>query len=318
MTSHDSFVPSISVFGTMFPSLPEQPIMRRFTSVFALKKRDSDYSATSSTGSASTPDDDRPLKRSWKIWLGGKRAHPRPLPEIKYSEVDDSDDEDVSSPPCSLAAPSDAARALQSFVVLTQNSLLPPTAISPFHTASHGSIFPRSINVPHVLPRPSSLRVKLLKSRLLRRYSDINSSSSSSNLVPILPLAKKHYLPLLTPSVDFPDISRPLFPTPKSYPASPGLRRWVTRPCFEERCQIYLPSHSGIETSPISASFAIAAIEYSPHLDIMAVPEFFVDPSDSVPQDVSTIVADTSTQLTLPQSPPLSGNLFYLPYLLIF
>lgn len=295
-----------------------QPIMRRFTSVFALKKRDSDYSATSSTGSVSTPDDDRPVnnKRSWKIWLAGKRAHPRPLPEIRYNEVDvDSDDEDVSSPPCSLAAPSDAARALQCFVVLTQNSLIPPTAISPFHTASHGSIFPRSINVPHVLPRPSSLRVKLLKSRLLRRYSDIDSTSSSSNLVPILPLAKKHYLPLMTPSDDFPDISRPLSPAPKSYPASSGLRRWVTRPCFEERCQIYLPSHSGIETSPISASFAIAAIEYSPHLDIMAVPEFFVDPSHSVLQDVSTIVADTSTQLTLPQSPPLSGNLFDLPYL---
>jgi hypothetical protein len=47
----------------------------------------------------------------------------------------------------------------------------------------------------------------------------------------------------------------------------------------------------------------------------MAVPEFFVDPSHSVPRDVSTIVADPSTQLTLPQSPPLSGNLFDLPYL---
>lgn len=277
-----------------------------------LKKRDSppnSDSTTSSTGSASTPDDDRPLtdKPSWRRWL----RRPRPPLDTRRDD-EESEDDSASSPPCSIAAPEYCARALQAFIVITQNSLLlpPHTPISPFHNDNHGPIFPRSINLPHLLPRPPSFRVKLLKSRLLQRYSETDSRSSSSGLVPILPLATKNYQPLFpTPSDNFPDISRPLTtPQSNSYPASTGVNRWITRPCFEDRCQIYLPSDFGLESKLVTASFPIAAIEYSPHLHIMAVPDLFANALDAV--DESTL-ADTSAA---PQSPPLSGKLLQYPF----
>jgi len=54
-------------------------------------------------------------------------------------------------------------------------------------------------------------------------------------------------------------------------PISPGLTRWISRPCFEDRYAVYLPGpDSSILSSPVSAaSLAVADLEYSEALEAM-------------------------------------------------
>jgi len=204
--------------------------MRRFASVFARRK-------PSSSASESSTDDQNNAKKSWKKWLNTPKQQQK---EERQPLVDDGDDE-VDQLDTSM------------LLALTRDSLAAPSTspLSPF-VEPEGPMFPRSVNTPLHLPQPQSLRVRILKSSLLRH----NSKSSNP--------------PLFLPSSDLPNISRPKTPV---HLASRGTDRWITRPCFEERYSVYLPSPSGIQPKHVSASLAIAALEYSEHLDVMAHPD---------------------------------------------
>lgn len=207
--------------------------MRRFASVFALRK-------PSSSASESSTDDQNSVKKSWRKWLNNPKQQPHQRREEKRPLVDDVDD-GVDELDTSMV------------LALTRDSLatLPTGPLSPF-VEPEGPMFPRSVNTPLVLSRQQSLRVRILKSSLLRHHS-----KSSTSAIP----------PLFPPSSDFPNISRPKTPV---HLASRGIDRWITRPCFEERYLVYLPSPSGIQPKHVSASLAVAALEYPDHLDVMA------------------------------------------------
>jgi hypothetical protein len=135
---------------------------------------------------------------------------------------------------------------LSSLIAFTRLSLTVPPSVPPF--APH-SLFPRSMNPPCLLPQPPSLRRRVLKSAILHRCD-----------------SQYQEQPCIVS--DFPNISRP----PVSHSSSPGLRRWLSRPCFEDRTLIYSPLDSGIILSQVSASLPVAAIEFSEHLASMADP----------------------------------------------
>ena len=146
-------------------------------------------------------------------------------------------------------------RSAKPILVLSKNALVPALAIPPF-VVQHdlGPLFPRSVNPPALLPPPSNIRVTLLRTRLVAQLDN------SFVYHPRFP--------------SFPDVSHPTNPS-KIFPASPGVRRWIARPCFEDRYVVYLPSPSGVDIRPVSAAaLAVAALEFSEHLDAMADPDF--------------------------------------------
>lgn len=194
-------------FSTSLFLLP----MRRFVSVFMLRKKD----------------EDRHPKRSWKSWLRRPENH-----NDNHDNDNDNDDNSISAIP------------LQSLIQFTTKSLVIPPSVPPFVP---DSMFPRSVNHPGVLPRRPSLRIHVLKSAILHNFETDEQPSSVS---------------------DFPNISRP----PISMPSSPGIRRWLSRPCFEDRNVVYTPLDSGISMSQVSAPLPVAAIEYSDYLAYMAHP----------------------------------------------
>ena len=142
---------------------------------------------------------------------------------------------------------------LDTLIPFTRQSLIIPPPLPPFAPLS---LFPRSVSDPRVLTRPPSLRIHVLKSAILHRDASFKQNELPSSVS------------------DFPNISRP----PVPYPSSPGIRRWLSRPCFEDRNVVYAPVDSAISISQVSASLPVAAIEYSDYLEFMADPNSFLQP----------------------------------------
>ncbi|KAF8165265.1 hypothetical protein B0H34DRAFT_231065 [Crassisporium funariophilum] len=248
-------------------------------------------------------------KSSWKSWIGGKRSnslkhkhsgpspnrelpdwhtppflHPPPKKPPRLptppSHADDSDEDEseesldndsshIHSPPTLQHLP---AQAQHNFQTLVKNSLAPPLPVSPFVQHASGPIFPRSCNRTNILTSQSPVRISMFRQRMLRRLQ--SSALTSAELAAILPIASKTIIPVITHPPSDIDISRPQKST-KIFLASPGIRRWITRPCFEDRYMVYLATNTGIDCRPVSASsLAIAALEYPEHFDVMVNPDF--------------------------------------------
>ncbi|KAG6869271.1 hypothetical protein C0993_000024 [Termitomyces sp. T159_Od127] len=283
--------------------------MRRFVAVFKRDKHSppplvTDHahsSASSSSGSASlslqTPDDDQHLpatverqasRRSWRLWLKGsvKKTQLAALPDWAPPSHDVDDVPSESSlhddPP---------ADPLQSFTVLVQNSLLPPPSLpSPFSRHSDDpSVFPKSANRTTLLPRSHSLASVTLKRHILKRLQDERHPFSEAELHSIAPLASRSITPVVP-------LNQPHHPFNVSAPSKttvistscPGLVTWVSRPCFEDRYDLFMPEQDGaISRRPILGStFAVAALEFSEGIEAMAdapSSHFVVDiPSETV------------------------------------
>ncbi|GLB33897.1 hypothetical protein LshimejAT787_0107810 [Lyophyllum shimeji] len=278
--------------------------MRRFASVFA-SRRDkqpppplvTDHahsSASSSSGSASlylhTPDDDQhhlevvdrrsSSKKSWKAWLKGSPKPPLPPPTKHWQnptpipdwtsphELDDTqsepsvEDDQAPQDPCKI------------FVTLVKNSLVPPPIPpSPFaHRSDAPLIFPRSVNPASNLPRFQSLASTAFKRRLLARLEADNRPLTPVEQASISSLASRRVSALVP-------VARPPHPFNESAPSrttvislsSPGLTRWISRPCFEERYVVFVPQEDGaILRKPVSGTAsAVAALEFSEALEAM-------------------------------------------------
>ncbi|KAF8974479.1 hypothetical protein BDZ97DRAFT_1911658 [Flammula alnicola] len=290
-------------------------------------------SSASSSGSASlnlhTPDDEHHLpiilnhqKRSWKYWIGRKRslslkhisspldppavpdwraAPPLPQNHSEDEDFEPDDDDDASFSPLPVPPlPHDDPRAMQVLRILLANSLIPPQPPSPFVQHNLGPFFPRSTNHRSILSYHSDTRVSMFRKHLAVRLQ--RSDLSPSELADIRPLCANQTPTLLSPPhPSFPDSSRPSASS-KLFPASPGLRHWIARPCFEDRYLIYFPSESGVDCRHVASSMAIAALEYSEHLDVMVDPDF---DQSLLPENV----LDT----WLPTEPTLTTTLSHAP-----
>ncbi|KAJ3570203.1 hypothetical protein NP233_g4567 [Leucocoprinus birnbaumii] len=283
-------------------------------------------------------------RRSWKNWLGGKRSEPEPPPipdhpkppgwdrqmsaweerpptlqgprrHAVHKDTDETgdetsedydDEESVStsdhprSPvnrPGFVASPQ---RARHNLEILIKNGISPPLSATPFVQHSADYLFPRSCNRPR--PRPVfDMRRIMFKQRLLNRLHQLSADDEKA----ILPFAlKASPVPVSTPSLPSHESIRP----PKSsqiLAASPGVRRWISRPCFEDRFSIFLPSQDGIRKTPVVGTLAVTAIEYSEFLDVMVDPDF--DPSLPPPELSQEVQWAPSIPDSMSRQTPLSA-----------
>lgn len=278
--------------------------MRRF---FAARKREpapaadaAPSSASSSSGSTDHAQITVALptpKRTWTPWTAAKRSlsikssrsrtHlppdwsnapplPHPASDADESDADDDDSSHLAQSPAPAPPPLDPARAQQVLRIMLANAAVLQPSVSPFTQQPDGLVYPRSINPRNRLPPPpADTRVAMLTKHLASRMHA--ADLSPTEIAAISPFALRP-LPVVLPPTSHPhDSSRPSTTT-KILPASPGLRRWIARPCFEDRYVIYYPSAAGIDVRPISSSWAIAALEYPEHLDVMVDPDFDQSP----------------------------------------
>lgn len=299
--------------------------MRRFVAVFKRDKHSppplvTDHahsSSSSSSGSASlclqTPDDDQHLpaaverqasRRSWRLWLKGSS---KKTPHAALSDwVPPSHDVDDVPSESSLHddPPSDP---LQSFTVLVQNSLSPPPSPpSPFSRSFDDPyFFPKSANRMSLLPRSHSLASVSFKRHILKRLQDEPHTFSEEELRSIAPLASRRITPVVP-------LNQPHHPFNVSAPSKttlistscPGLGTWVSRPCFEDRYDLFMPEQDGaVSRRPILGSdIAVAALEFSEAIEAMADADVIHPSPQSVDISSETVSISPSCKHFFPGS----------------
>ncbi|KAF5344132.1 hypothetical protein D9758_008863 [Tetrapyrgos nigripes] len=308
-------------------------------------------SSSSSSGSASiilkTPEDlpATPVSTKQKKWLPwfSKRSsiavhdpppqwQPGPAPLLRpappgrlrgESEYADSeDDSGLAFTAMPAVTPESLSKATRFIHVHTANALITQPSSSPFRISQHSPLFPRSCSPSRSLPTPVTLVSSLHKRRLLRRLDNSPSALSPSEAQSIIIFSSK------SPPAPMPSPESPLSFDEKApsqtdivSPFSPGLRRWISRPTFEDRVCLWSPGADGtITCQRITAiDYALAALEFSeaieasadgdasPQLPIQS-PKQDSNPSPSpIPpsppaSDVSSSPSSSSTNLSIPQS----------------
>lgn len=210
--------------------------------------------------------------------------------------------------PVTHRTPPSPALARKNLVVMTKNSLAPPPPISPFVQHSLGPVYPRSSNQPRVLPRRPPMIAVMMKKQLLTRLEDSSF---------ILPSSEESFLHYFNSHPTSSEVSLRTLTLDTSYPerttrifrSSPGLRRWISRPCFEDRFVVFVPEGNDVKCRAVSgSSLAIAALEYSEYLDVLVDPDF-----DQAPRQATTFdepwssPAEPSPSASVSDSPPLTG-----------
>ncbi|CCM03191.1 uncharacterized protein FIBRA_05313 [Fibroporia radiculosa] len=192
----------------------------------------------------------------------------------------------VSPPPAPIQSftPASFTRAL------ALNSLHPSFSPPPHLLLPGVPLFPRSCNYAKHLPTshsPDKLLPQLFHKRILRRLAHPLSIADKHDLSryagrhrPPAPKALRLRLDdtaIATIGVDARRVSK----------LSAGLRRWVDRPCFEDRLVVYLPADAEIDPSTIvsqvqrdlvgvvctrvsGTGHGVASIEYSQTLELLA------------------------------------------------
>jgi len=304
-------------------------------------------SASSSSGSTSlqTPDDDHHRspttlqpKKSWKSWLKvSPIKHPthkwdnKPIPDWSshpdtlphdFDEQDDfvSDESEPFSMPIipnsssePLTTSPSPPHARQNLHLIVSNSLVPLShSCSPFiqHPDS-SSIFPRSCNATRDLPRGNSMLSTMLKTRLLNRLEDSSWTLSHAEQTYIAPLGNRQISPAASLGSSSLSFDEPA-PWKKALISlsSPGLHRWRSRPCFEDRYNVFIPTDEGVFRQRVTGTtLAVAALEYSEALDAIAG---YVDDVAPLPSPVLSLIFEApptephSSVQSSPSPPSLS------------
>ncbi|KZT12477.1 uncharacterized protein LAESUDRAFT_753554 [Laetiporus sulphureus 93-53] len=169
------------------------------------------------------------------------------------------------SPPVSPAA---YARAL------AQAALAPAFSAPPLLPVQHLPLFPRSVNPTRALatsPSHAPLLRQLAHRHVLARLSPERLSPADERC--LAPFAGRSRRPDPKPSADAKlTLDSPATVSVRGVmPMSEGLRRWVMRPCFEDRFVVYVPSTDSVKCMSVSGTgLGVAALEYSEALEALA------------------------------------------------
>lgn len=268
-------------------------------------------SHTSSTSSASirTPDNDDDhshLSAQSGFWkkLTRRTSSFKPKPEPKIIASDDPDDhldpsDDYGQPEPvfvdnGLSATPSGGR--DRFVRLTRSKLLPRASVAPLlqRTDSSAPGFPSSCQRHPSRSPPSTLSIRMFRTLLLRRL-DGNVSERDQSLLASFPGTDLEPQQAVPPTDWLTDLNAGDAAIPKKAHVSPqseGVRQWINRPCFEDRFVSYVAEGELLKVERVTAALAIAALEYSDHLDLLAAPELSPSPvgppppRDSAPQSI--------------------------------
>ncbi|KAL0566276.1 hypothetical protein V5O48_015737, partial [Marasmius crinis-equi] len=301
-------------------------------------------SSASSTGSASLQthddvplpyDDQRKVKgKSWIPWLGNRSGTIKrvdsTIPEPAWSlppasgqphvassvpfgmelssETSESDEEEEEEEEDGDSLDS-ITRAREVLRLLVQNGLQHQPASSPFVQRQDLPLYPRSCNPSRRLQKQGTTEVVMHKRRLLERLRD-RPSLTRREEDSILPFrSKKMPSPALAQEASVNEVAPRK--TDKITGFSPGLRQWTNRPPFEERLCIWLPIGETITCQRVSSAFAVAALEFSESLEVMAdLPASPSSPTFSVTPPLSPSSGPSASAPELFQSadPPSSSS----------
>ena len=91
--------------------------------------------------------------------------------------------------------------------------------------------------------------------------------------------------------------------------SSPGLHRWRSRPCFEDRYVVFTPTDEGVFFQRVTGTaLAVASLEYSEAIDAMAGYVDDVAPSPSLVTSFTPEVLLSETRTAVQTLPPLSSS----------
>ncbi|KIK92714.1 hypothetical protein PAXRUDRAFT_146705 [Paxillus rubicundulus Ve08.2h10] len=284
-------------------------------------------SSSSSSGSTTLPtpvDDSLPRtlskKGNWKSWLGGKKSpgnndveeikHPswqltppseavlRPPNADPFNQIDDassqSEDEygQPEGPHYQTYSPQQMATVRTNARTMITNSLIHHPISPPLLRSPDAVSFPRSGRNYRHIHRRETMESELHKKLLLARLDSLPSSAEPS----IAPLASKMVAPK---SQIYPNFQDDSFPTTNSVTIhSKGLRKWVLRPCYEDRARMWSCGNSGeVTCTRISGSrLGVAALEFSETLELLA--GTLLESEDAAPD----IQFDPTLEFSLPAS----------------
>ncbi|CAL1700739.1 unnamed protein product [Somion occarium] len=321
----------------------------------SLVRTDAPSSSSSSSGGPHTPDDERASlvrgKSDFNPWLQypgpedarvpnispgntsqvrpslkDTRTHLSPWSHSQPRHSHEDTDEDTSSVESSE---SEGAPALlnttmapsEYFRVLTVNAIAPPFSPPPLLHIHGCPVFPRSSNRCRALLRDESLRSGMHKKHLLCRLAQGNLSPSDE--LALKGFANRTHGPApKRPSLLLDDTA--LKAREKVGTHSQGLKRWVTRPCFEERMVLYVPLETGevVARSIPGINLGVAELEYSEALEVLAglyesplelsteaTANFTTSPTNVTPPlSMSPSSAPASPAIATPLHPPASAS----------
>ncbi|KAF9464465.1 hypothetical protein BDZ94DRAFT_497077 [Collybia nuda] len=268
-------------------------------------------------------------KKSWKSWLKSATIkHPtkhKPAPDWRapvppqiddFDEQDDSDsdpydDDDDEPSTTSNALPPSPTRPFTSFRNLVQNSLVPSNpGPTPFAQRSDAHyIFPRSSNPSTRLPPQNSLRITTLKNCLQSRCElAATRGLTSTEQLSIASLVSRLIAPTTSVSLPSSVFDEPaLSKTTVVSLTSRGLRRWISRPCFEDRYTVFFPDGDGVAHKHVTGgTLAVAALEYSEAIDAMV--DFDAEEPMMLPPPAPALVIEIPSPVVEPPATVLSPS----------
>ncbi|KAF9780121.1 hypothetical protein BJ322DRAFT_1112797 [Thelephora terrestris] len=290
--------------------------------------------STSSTDSPTpaTPDDDSEFagpRRNSNQWPERKLAMPPPvvggslgwdprqnsfqslpaIPTVTKSldseELDDGSSTTSSSPSVSPPLSVSPLKSLHSF---TTNALAPAFSAPPLLYLPNVPLFPRSANLVSSLHHQETVASMFLRTRMLRRLErrDLTVSDERS----IASFTSNRSLP----ATSQPPVSRlddgPVCDLKRVSNISQGLKRWISRPCFEDRMSVYIPGPSGRSDDVIlhhvsGGAFGVAALEVSQSIEVLA--GYNVAEQSETPW-LPTLSSSSTTDFQLTKSASSTGS----------
>ncbi|KAI0773434.1 hypothetical protein BC629DRAFT_1595196 [Irpex lacteus] len=276
-------------------------------------------SSSSSAGGPSTPHDDVESVGhphfGMKPWAPLTYLHDKVLPPITaqdpsrpyiprlFAQEDDDTSSTHSDDLTSLQLPPNAKVVPVSQPImpsaycraLASNALEPAFSPPPLLVVPNAPLYPRSCNTPQQLARPvDSLHYQLLQARILRRLETTPADRY------LAPFANRQSLPPRPISLNLDDVA--IAKGHRVVQSSLGLRRWIERPCFEDRVLVYLPAENQngvLRCERVSATAAVEALGYSDALDALAgMPD----------EEVAVVNQDLLAASPASLTPPLSST----------
>ncbi|KAK7060572.1 hypothetical protein VNI00_001338 [Paramarasmius palmivorus] len=191
--------------------------------------------------------------------------------ETEESEEEEEDEEDEDESQTLGQVPvNPGIRSREVLRAMALNSLQYQPSLPPFVDRPGFPLYPRSCNSSRVLQKRRTLETSIHHRRLLRRLRD-DVPLTRQEERSILPFHTKRISPSIVaeePSVN--EAAPWKIKSDKVLRFSPGLRRWISRPAFEDRLCIWLPIDETLTYKRVSSEFAVAALEFSEAIEAMA------------------------------------------------
>jgi len=174
----------------------------------------------------------------------------------------------------------ETSRALANLQALTIDALVPPTCAPPLVQSSSSVPFPRSSNRIQTTQgllvgtghrQHSPLHTEILRKRLLRRIERRQLTETEQESVRVL--ANRAPRPRNADKRKLP-AAEETYEDSKAVGGgwSKGMKRWATRPCFEERVVVWKLHATGTLVTPVQrdSRCSVAALEFSEGAEALA------------------------------------------------